>query len=246
LQNSTLKSDRFRWAACQIDVLENCLDYRSLRSALASLPKTLDETYGRILRAIPSEHKQYATILLQLVTFSEQPIRIEEAIDAIAVETDKQPYFSPKYRMPDPQEISRYCSSLVAVVPVEEYGFGEDNMALVLQLAHFSVKEYLTSNRLDDEIALDFQECHARAMIARVCLAYLLHFGEEVAASDIMESFPFTGYAAQSWMTNAVGAQDTDDRTLQLIEQLFFKGRLQCLVQSLPARSTSALRTDQN
>jgi hypothetical protein len=91
------------------------LDYRTLKKALASLPKTLDETYRRILHDIPSEYKQHATRTLQVVTFSERPIRIEEAVDAIAVDTEGDLYFSPKYRMPDPQEISRYCSSLVAV-----------------------------------------------------------------------------------------------------------------------------------
>ena len=26
-----LRVDRFRWAACQLDALENCLDYRTLQ-----------------------------------------------------------------------------------------------------------------------------------------------------------------------------------------------------------------------
>jgi hypothetical protein len=55
-----LKVDRFRWAACQLDALENCLDYRTLQRAVVSLPKTLDETYARVLRGIPEEYKQNA------------------------------------------------------------------------------------------------------------------------------------------------------------------------------------------
>ena len=186
MQNSTLNLNRFRWAACQIDALEIFLDYITLESALASLPKTLDETYHRILQAIPSEHKRYATILLQLITYSEKPITIQEAVDAIAVRTDKPPYFLPKHRMPDSQEISRYCSSLVVVVSIKKDSHDEietgskSKTRLELQLARFSVQEYLQSSRLDSYIALDFQECHAGAAIAKVCLSYLLQFTEKV------------------------------------------------------------------
>src|SRR5271170_3834860 len=99
-----LRVDRFRWATCQLDALENCLEYRTLQNALASLPKTLDETYSRILHSIPSEYKQNAIRILQFLTYSERPLSIEEAVDAIAVGTEGDPYFNPRYRMPDPRE----------------------------------------------------------------------------------------------------------------------------------------------
>ncbi|KAF2193423.1 hypothetical protein K469DRAFT_728677 [Zopfia rhizophila CBS 207.26] len=215
--------DLKRWRSYpDIDALENCLDYRTLKETLASLLKTLDETYSRILHAIPSEHKKYATMILQLVTFSERPLRIEEAVDAIVVDTEGDPYFSLKYRMPDPQEISRYCSSLVAVVSMTECSDGEDSERVELQLAHFSVKEYLTSNRLDSGIAQDFQESTARAAIAKACLAYLLHFDREIPLKEVVQGFPFARYSAEFWMTNAVVAGDKDKRVLDFIEQLFY------------------------
>ena len=43
---------RFRWAACQLDALAQCVTRGKVRRALQDLPKTLDETYARILRAI--------------------------------------------------------------------------------------------------------------------------------------------------------------------------------------------------
>ncbi|KAF2183480.1 purine and uridine phosphorylase [Zopfia rhizophila CBS 207.26] len=88
----------FRWAACQLDTLADCLDYNELRDALTSLPETLYET-------IP-----------QFLAFSGRPLRIAEAVDAIVVKPTGVPYFDTKSRMPDPQEISRYCSSLVVLV----------------------------------------------------------------------------------------------------------------------------------
>ena len=221
MQNSTLKLNRFRWAACQIDALESCLDYITLESALTSLPKTLDETYHRILQAIPSEHKRNATTLLQLITYSENPITIQEAVDAIAVRTDKAPYFLPKHRMPDPQEISRYCSSLVAAVSVEKSSQDENENRIELQLARFSVKEYFMSDRLDGDIARNFQERYARAAISKLCLACLLQFDEKVVQTDILRCYPFAIYSTTYWLINAARAKDTDNETLQLTEQLF-------------------------
>ena len=222
-----LRVDRFRWAACQIDALENCLDRRTLESALASLPKTLDETYSRILHAIPSEYQQNAIRILQFLTFSERPLTIDEAVDTIAVDIEGDQYFSPKYRMPVPQEISRYCSSLVVMVSAtghtydEDDSHDEDDERIELQLAHFSVKEYLTSNRLDSGFAQDFQETTARASIAKVCLAYLLHFDQDALPEEISETFPLAQYSARSWMTHATVAEGKDKRLQDFIEQFF-------------------------
>ncbi|KAF4546475.1 Ankyrin repeat protein [Lasiodiplodia theobromae] len=74
----------FRWVSCQLDVLENCLDYSDLSEALSSLPETLDETYARILENIPARYKDKTTRILQFLTFSERPLRIEEAVDVVA------------------------------------------------------------------------------------------------------------------------------------------------------------------
>lgn len=67
-----------------------------LREALASLPRTLDETYTRILDGIPDDHKQEANRILQFLLFSKRPLRIEEAVDAIAVDPEGDPHFDPK------------------------------------------------------------------------------------------------------------------------------------------------------
>jgi ankyrin repeat protein len=181
----------------------------------------LDETYNRILHAIPPEHKKTATFILQLIAFSERPLKVEEVVDAIAVDTDRDLFFCPKYRMPDPREITRYCSSLVIVTSIPEH-FDENNGSYAgVQLAHFSVKEYLTSNRLDSDVAPNFQEPAARAAIARACLAYLLHFNEELPANDLVQRYPFAQYSARYWIAHAAEAKDKDNRTLELTKQLF-------------------------
>jgi len=215
-----LRCYRFRWIACQIDALEICLNYSELQRALASLPKTLDETYARILNAIPSEHEQKAIRILQFLVFSERPLRIEEAIDAIAVNSRSNPRFDPKNRMPEPKEILRYCSSLVTV---ERRSHSENHRIMMteLQLSHFSVKEYLTSNRLVQDFTPFFQEISARASIATVCLTYLLQLNEKLQMLKIRKNFPLAQYCARYWMSHAA-ASDGEDAVLQgLIEELF-------------------------
>ena len=64
-------------------------------------------------------------------------------MDAIAVKPKEEPFFDPKARMPDPLEISRYCSSLVVVVSTKDHSHDKDDGHMELQIAHFSVKEYL-------------------------------------------------------------------------------------------------------
>lgn len=119
----------FRWAKCQLDVLESCLAYEELNDALEPLPDTLDETYARIVNAIPGRHKVNATRTLQLLLFSQRPLCTEGIVDAIAVNSHKRPYLDPKNRMPIPRETSQYCSSLVVFVaitsPRYNYGDGE-------------------------------------------------------------------------------------------------------------------------
>ncbi|KAF4633561.1 hypothetical protein G7Y89_g4559 [Cudoniella acicularis] len=213
----------FRWAACQLDTLADCLDDDELREALTSLPETLYETYGRILHSIPSKYKEKAIRILQFLAFSERPLRISEAVDAIAVKPTRVPYFDTKSRMPNPLEISRYCSSLVVIVSKKGPSYDEghdrdddserhynDNDA-ELQLAHFSVKEYLTSDRLEEDVGQAFKEVVAKASIAIVCLAYLLQLDEDLPTSTIRESFPLAQYSAVYWISHAVVAEGKDE-----------------------------------
>src|SRR5436190_18424587 len=53
-------SNRFRWAACQLDILEHCLDYEKLQRALHSLSQSLDKMYARILASIPERRREKA------------------------------------------------------------------------------------------------------------------------------------------------------------------------------------------
>ena len=216
-----LKVCRFQWVACQIDVLENCLDYPELQRALNSLPDTLDQTYTRILNGIPAGHKEKAIRILQFLAFPERPLLMEEAVEAIAVSLDSNPRFDPRNRMPEPREISRYCSSLVVVVRRTRSKLDREKKIEELQLAHFSVKEFLQSDRLINDLTMNFSEINARASIAKVCLAYLLQFNQEISTESIRDSFPLAMYCAYYWMDHAVIAESSDAVLQQFIKKLF-------------------------
>jgi hypothetical protein len=117
--------------------------------------------------------------------------------------------------MPDHQEISRYCSSLVTLVVVSTES---DN---VLQLAHFSVKGYLTSTRVESVVALEFQKITASTSIARVCLAYLLQFDHEIRPEEVLIEFPLAKYSAKFWTSYATTNNSEEDSLMGMIEQFF-------------------------
>ena len=123
--------------------------------------------------------------------------------------------------MPDPREISCYCSSLVVVVSAKEHSYDKDDKPMELQLAHFSVKEYLTSDRLDKDIAQNFQEVAAKASIATVCLAYLLHLDQTFQSRRSERDFPLAQYCARYWMTYAAVAEGKDETLQGFIKEFF-------------------------
>ncbi|KAG5654901.1 hypothetical protein KAF25_010946 [Fusarium avenaceum] len=157
----------FLWVSCQLRVLENCLDRRRLYETLNSLPTTLYGTYDRILNDIAKHpHMKDAITVLQMLVFSESRLTLEQAVDAVAVNTERRPYFEMEARMPDPMDLISCFSSLVNVV--------ENYQQLELQLAHFSVKEYLTSGKLSADYQKPLEEIMARSSIAAIHLAYRL------------------------------------------------------------------------
>jgi hypothetical protein len=134
--------NRFRWVYCQLEVLRKCLP-KNLRRILKELPKSLDETYQRILKEINNANQKEAHRLLQCLAVAYRPLRVEELAEVLALDIDAGgiPRFNANWRWEDHEAaVLSACSSLVSVV--------NDDGSRVVQFAHFSVKEFLTSDRL--------------------------------------------------------------------------------------------------
>ena len=179
-----------------------------LREALASLPETLDETYARILDSISSNHKRNMIRILQFLAYSERPLFLEEAVDAIAVDLEASPGFTPEYRMPNPEEITSSCPSLAIMVSLRDKYAGQEIKEI--RLAHFSVKEYLTSSRVRRDLSRFFKETTARTSITHVCLTYLIHLDQEYPLEKIKRAFPFAWYSARYWFDHAMAGEENE------------------------------------
>lgn len=84
-----------------------------------SLPKTLPETYERILRKIQSEQADAAIAILTWLCFSYETLSSEEVAQTVALRKDKSRYSYFPDEVIDPEDILFICSSLVKEIDVE-------------------------------------------------------------------------------------------------------------------------------
>jgi ankyrin repeat protein len=194
-------SDRFRWVYCQLDTLRRQFP-SSIRKTLNELPTSLDETYERTLQGIANEKTQHAHRLFQCLVAAIRPLRVEELAEIFAIEfdSDTAPNVMENWRPENPEEaILSACSTLIAVV--------DDDGSKIVQFSHFSVKEFLSSDRIQMSVVGDIRNFHipmdaAHAILARACLTVLLQFDENIDKNRLA-SFPLAFYAAQNWFNHA-------------------------------------------
>ena len=186
---------------CQLLYLRRCIPGR-IRHALNELPKTLDDTYAHTLGEIDEENWKFAHRVFQCVAAASRPLHVDELAEFLAFdfEAGSTPTFLSDWRPEDPTHtVLSVCSSLLAVV---KQGEGSP----VVQFAHFSVKEYLTSARLaeakDSISQFRVSMTAAHTIVAQACLGVLLHFDED-ATKDSLEEFPLAEYAAEHWVGHA-------------------------------------------
>jgi ankyrin repeat protein len=182
-------------------MLRNCTS-QNIRHVLEQLPNSLDETYERMLREILKVNPDQAYRLLQCLTVATRPLRVDELAEVLALDFDGAeegiPMLNKDWRPDDKQQcVLSMCSSLIVVVD----GFLGTRL---VQFAHFSVKEFLTSNRLAN-LKADISRFHIRfepahTIVAQACLAILLQSN----CSDRAESVsPLSHYAALHWVDHS-------------------------------------------
>jgi ankyrin repeat protein len=208
---------RFRWVYCQLERLRHCLP-PSVRDILDDLPDTLDETYERVLKDINKANQKHAIRLLHCLTVAIRPLRVEELAEVLAVDFDATqqggiPNLNPNWRWTDHHHaVLSTCSSLIAIV--------NDRRSQVVQFSHFSVKEYLTSDRLAN--ASGDVSCYhilpesAHTVLAQACLGVLLRLDDHVDkenAGDIR----LANYAAKHWVDHA-RFKDVSSRVQHAVE----------------------------
>ncbi|KAH8977721.1 hypothetical protein EDB92DRAFT_2108475 [Lactarius akahatsu] len=213
----------FRWVYCQLEVLRHCFP-ANVRRTLDELPKSLDETYERILKEINNANREHSYRLLQCLTVASRPLRVEELAELLAIELDAGgiPKLNVDLRWEDQEEaVLSACSSLVTVII--------DDGSRVVQFSHFSVKEFLTSPRLaccTEEVSRFHIPIEASHMIlAQACLGVLLF--PDGHSEDSVKKAPLARYAAEFWVGHAqvgnveMGIKDAMDYLFDMDKSYF-------------------------
>jgi ankyrin repeat protein len=165
-----------------------------LRKSLSTLPPTLDQTYDRILSTISKEDAQYAKRILQWLTFSARPLFVKEVAEVLAIDVERDPAFDRDEVLEDPLEVLNICSSLVIFT---------DSPNGIIALAHYSVQEYLVSDRIRQGHAKQYsmQEAECHSAITKGCLKYLLQLAQPLS-KDALKISALAKYSAQYWSSH--------------------------------------------
>lgn len=218
-----------------MDSLRKCLTLDIVRKTLETLPKTLDDTYGQILSNLDGDYKENASRIFQWLCFSKRPMRLDEMVDVLATDSLSGSSFRPEARLLDPRDILTICSTLVNVTTTAESDSSTETQEL--RLAHFSVKEYLISDRLKKTPMYHYHitPISANVSMAQTCLTYLLHFqSPTVLTAEFDHEFPFIRYAAEFWPWHYRNITNDADR--EVVDSLGFhlvKTRNYCFINWL-------------
>ena len=166
-------------------------------------------------------NQNHAHRLLQCLVVAVRPLRIEELAEILAFDFEEAngatPELNTDWRLEDRQRaVLSACSSLITLV--------DNGYSRVIQFSHFSVKEFLTSDRLassrGDASHLHITAEPAHTTLVQACLGTLLQLDGHSDNSpvkhiiplgrrsdprwvELERSFPLAVYASQHWVEHA-------------------------------------------
>ncbi|OOQ87883.1 hypothetical protein PEBR_15031 [Penicillium brasilianum] len=128
-------SGMFLWVYLQLEILwDTCYTDAEIRFALASLPKGLEDTYGRCMERIDRKDGRVLKVL-KWVSFATSPLHIEELREAIAFDLEDTAWNLEK--IPRKEFVIGCCANLVVLDSTDD----------CVRFAHSSVKQYLEKYR---------------------------------------------------------------------------------------------------
>lgn len=192
---------RFRLAKCRLEELYKVIDPnqkpdRSLvETALKNLPDEIYDSYDSAVGYISSISN--AKMALQWLVCAVRPLKIIELTELMDwKQTGKS----------DHRSIRRTFGSLISVSKEPE----DDNNAQV-ELAHFTVREYLSDERVRQNV-FKGDEYEAHLTIAHHCIEYLSYCASEEGARGTgrddcaLKRRPLLEYAINNWYRHALEA----------------------------------------
>lgn len=158
---------------------------------------TLDETYTRMLSEISPYSVDYARQMLTLLCCARRPLTVDELIVGVAFQNQQDPQFNSKCILRNENAIQEVCPGFVEI-DVDPFSLNR-----TVRLAHFSVREYLTSGRLAQQTnksSFCIDLANAERHMACICLTVLLNL-KELAEPPFhqLDMSVLAIYAAQYW-----------------------------------------------
>ncbi|KAK7423736.1 hypothetical protein QQX98_000926 [Neonectria punicea] len=204
----------FRWADLQLRSLRGKLRRKDVEKALSSLPKNLPKTYGRMLEHIDAEYPSQAISILRWLAYSDRPLVLAEAAEIAAFECCHTAFlngednasvtFPPEDRFHDISWVRRILAGLVTISGIDDAvqsdAEAEPSETLrngQISFSHFSVKEYLESDKVRPP-HFRLTPVSGQCFIIKGCLTYMISYdnSEEL---DKARGVPYTllPYACQ-------------------------------------------------
>ena len=136
---------RFLWVAFQIDSICSQKTDAAILTALKDLPKSLPDTFNRILRKLQhsdTADPHFCKNTFDLVAAAQRPLTLEELREAISIEPGETTWDASKLVNDVFKSLLDSCGSLIDV----------DEEHFTIHFAHHSVKQHLLSEPRDSEL----------------------------------------------------------------------------------------------
>ncbi|KAM0518919.1 hypothetical protein ACHAPE_003909 [Trichoderma viride] len=189
----------FQYVRLQFEGLQKLSTTAQIRKALRNLPVGLDATYDRILQSVDPTFLDQVIGSLRWLAFSMRTLYIDELAEIFTLvsATSNNATFNEAERLFSYLDVLKYFSGLIVTY------FRE------VRLVHFSLREYLTSERGGKGLTsvFSFNEMDSHLSIVRSCLVYLEHLSSQYAKGIRLEPFldhsdHLTNYVANHWMVH--------------------------------------------
>ena len=161
-----------------------------------------------MLRKIHPSHQSKAVFLLQLLLDYGESVELNALVDALAINVATKS-FDESDRMPRPTDILMLCPGFIEQVERADY-FPAEKRGQYIQFAHYSVKEYLQSDRGVPQPGKDFMYALSVRNTVQASLISLMKLPPVSDVVRLGHSRPWIECATNIFVRHAREAEDED------------------------------------
>jgi hypothetical protein len=186
-----------------------------------------------MLLSIDEESYEEARRILTLLCFSSRPLKVSEVLHGIAVDLGEQACLDRNRLLEGVDDLREICPGLIDFGLELEEGIDSTTDSathstgpeVTVRIAHFSVQEYLESDRIRQQKAEFFamSSTDAHQEIAMICCTYLLE--PQISNGPLtpakLAEFPLAHFAAQFWYHHYQVGKEKPAQLSTLITKIF-------------------------